>query len=210
MLVIGLTGGIGSGKTTVGGMLREMGAASLNADLLGHEMIKPPSPLLQEIVSAFGNEFLLPSGELDRKKLGEKVFKDKKALAHLNRIMHPRMLDAVKKKIAEWRKEGYKVGVVEAAALIEARWDEAMDEVWVTTAPKEIIIERLQKNKGISRDEVISRMNSQLLNGERQKKSMVVIDTGCSIEELRKRVSDLYREAVLRASSHYPTGNKTR
>lgn len=201
MMVIGLTGGIGSGKTTVGEMLKEMGAAYLNADLLGHEMIKPPSPLLEEIVSAFGKDYLLPSGELDRKKLGEKVFRDIKALESLNRIMHPRMLEMVKKKIGEWRKAGYKVGVVEAAALIEARWHEAMDEVWVTAAPREAIIERLQRNKGISREEVISRMNSQLSDTARQKKAAVVIDTGCSLDELRKRVAELYREAISRVNS---------
>lgn len=199
MLVIGLTGGIGSGKTTAGEMLREMGAAYLNADLLGHEMLKPPSPLLNEIISNFGKDYLLPSGELDRKKLGEKVFRDGKALARLNQIMHPRMLDAAKKKIEEWRKSGYKIGVVEAAALIEARWDEAMDEVWITVAPRETIIERLQKNKGISREEIISRMNSQLSNSERQGKASVVIDTSCSLDTLRERVVELYKEAAYRS-----------
>lgn len=199
MLVIGLTGGIGSGKTTVGEMLKEMGAAYLNADLLGHEMIKSPSYLLQEIVAAFGKDYLLPSGELDRKKLGERVFRDKTALQLLNQIMHPGMLEVVKRKIGEWRKAGYKTGVVEAAALIEARWDEAMDEVWVTVAPEEIIIERLRKNKSISREEVISRMNSQLSNSERRKKAAIIIDTACSLSELREKVAVLYREALARA-----------
>ncbi len=203
MLVIGLTGGIGSGKTTVGEVLKEMGAAYLNADLLGHEMIRPPSNLLQEIVSAFGRHYLLPSGELDRKKLGEKVFRDKEALESLNRIMHPAMLRAVKKKISEWKSAGYKVGVVEAAALIEAKWDEAMDEVWVTTAPRETIIERLRRNKGISREEIISRMDSQLSDSERQKKAAVVIDTSCSLADLKKRVAELYREALDRAASRH-------
>ena len=199
MLVIGLTGGIGSGKTTAGEMLREMGAAYLNADLLGHEMLKPPSLLLEQMVSAFGKNYLLPSGELDRKKLGEKVFRDKKALARLNRIMHPAMLEAVKKKIEEWRKAGYKIGVVEAAALIEAGWDEVMDEVWVTTAPRETIIERLQKNKGLSRKEIISRMNSQLPDTERQKKAAVIINTSRSLSMLQERVVELYNEAVYRS-----------
>ena len=199
MLVIGLTGGIGSGKTTAGEMLKEMGAAYLNADLLGHEMLKPPSLLLEQIITAFGKSYLLPSGELNRKRLGEKVFKDRKALARLNKIMHPAMLEAVKGKIEEWRKTGYKIGVVEAAALIEAGWDEVMDEVWVTTAPREIIIERLQKNKSLSREEIISRMNSQLSDTERQKKAAVIINTSGSLSMLQERVAELYDEAVYRS-----------
>lgn len=200
MLVIGLTGGIGSGKTTVGEMLKEMGAAYLNADLLGHEMIKPPSPLLDEIVSLFGRDYLLPSGEIDRKKLGEKVFRDKKALQLLNRIMHPRMLAVVKSRVKEWKKQGFKVGVVEAAALIEAKWDEAMDEVWVATAPREVIIERLRRNKNMPREDIISRMKSQISSEERVKKANVVIDTGCSLAELRERVAGFYRDALKRAA----------
>lgn len=200
MVVIGLTGGIGSGKTTVGEMMKGLGAAYLNADLLGHEMLIPPSPLLNEVVHAFGRDYLLPSGEIDRKKLGERVFKDKQALAQLNKIMHPRMLDMVKSTIEEWRRQGYKAGVVEAAALIEAHWDLVMDEVWVTVAPREVIIGRLQVNKGMAREEIVARMNSQLSAEERSKKARVIIDTGCSMEDLKKKIARLWEEVLSRSN----------
>ena len=202
MKVIGLTGGIGSGKSTVSRFLAELGAVVIDADKVGHEAFKPGTPLYKDVADAFGKEILTPDKEIDRAKLGEIVFADPEALARLNSLVHPRVYELVKAQVGEHRRRGEKVVVLEVPLLIDvplsrktarpALIDE-VDEVWVTVASEATVLERLQEKVGLSREKSLTRIHSQLPSGERTKYASVVIDTDCDLDELKTTVKELWR-----------------
>ncbi|MDP3880513.1 MAG: dephospho-CoA kinase [Dehalococcoidales bacterium] len=188
--VIGLTGGIGSGKSTVARFLAEMGAIILDADKLGHEVFKPDTPAWHEVVATFGTEVLSPGGEIDRQKLGGIVFNDPEALSRLNRIMHPRINDMAKARIEEYRRQGADVVVLEAAILIEADWTSVVDEVWVTVAPEDRVLERVKEQRGLDETQIRARIRSQLTTEERIKHADVVIQNAGDLDEIKSRVRE--------------------
>jgi len=193
MKVIGLTGGIASGKSTVSRFLAELGAVIVDADKVGHEAIKPDTELWREVVAAFGRQVLKPSGDIDRNKLGKMVFGNPELLSRLNQIMHPRMYDMVKARLEEYRQQGVRVVVLEAPLLIEADWTSLVDEVWVTVAPEPTVLRRLKEKSGLSEQESWARLRSQMSNEERVKQAGVVINTDCSLDELKAKVKELWR-----------------
>ena len=188
MYVIGLTGGIGSGKTTVAQMLEQKGAALLSADAVGHEVYLPGRPAWREIVDAFGRKVVAEDGSIDRKKLGAIVFADEEQLKRLNSITHPRMKDLMREKLEAEREHGVEVAVLEAALLFDAGWDDLADEVWVTVAPPEVAASRTAARSGLSVEEALSRVRAQMSNEERIGRSQIVIDTDCPLEETRRQV----------------------
>ncbi len=188
MLVIGLTGGIGSGKTTVSGFLEELGAEVIDADKVGHVTYLPDMPAWRDLIDTWGEDLLQPSREVDRKKLGAIVFSDPANLEKLNSIVHPRMRDIMNDRIEAFRGEGKQVVVVDAAILIEAKWTSLVDEVWVTAAPEDIVVQRVMARNGWDEEQVRSRMASQMPTKERQGYAQVVIDTNASLDEVRERV----------------------
>ena len=192
MKVIGLTGGIGSGKSTVLQFLAELGAVIIDADRVGHEAFKHGTELWQEVVATFGRQVLTPDGDIDRKKLGEMVFGNAELLSRLNQIMHPRMYDMVKVQIEEYRRLGVEVVVLEVPLLLEAGWTPLVDEVWVTTAAESTVLRRLQERVGLSKEESLARIHSQLSSEERIKRADVVINTDRSLDELKARVRELW------------------
>jgi dephospho-CoA kinase len=198
MVVIGLTGGIGTGKSTVSRILTELGAALINADKVGHEALKPYTPVWREVVAAFGREILLPNDEVDRQKLGEIVFNDAAARLRLNQIMHPQMFLMMREKIEGLRRQGVEVVILEAAVLLEANWTPLVDEVWVTTAPEATVIQRLRDRSGLSEAQVLARIRSQLPAEERIKHADVVINTDCSLDEVEEKVKRLWEELLAR------------
>ena len=190
--VIGLTGGIGSGKSTVSQFLAELGAVILDADKVGHEAFKPNTEAWHEVVTAFGRQILTPNDEIDRKKLGEIVFSKPEALSRLNQIMHPRMYDMMKAQIEEYRRQGIDVVVLEAAILIEANWTSLVDEVWVTVAPETRVLERIKKQRGLVEEQTLARIRSQLPAEERVKHADVVINNAGDLEEVKAKVKELW------------------
>ena len=188
MKIIGLTGGIGSGKSTVAGFLAGFGAEVLDLDKIGHEVQKSQSSVRQQLVDAFGKEILTPGGEIDRKKLGGIVFSNRDALLRLNNIIHPAIDSFVKTQIDKLRRKGVKVVVLEAAAMIDAGKTDLVDELWVTTAPENVVLERLRKRSGYSNTESMTRIKAQINNEERLKKAAVIINTDCTLDELKNRV----------------------
>ncbi|OGO07769.1 MAG: dephospho-CoA kinase [Chloroflexi bacterium RBG_13_57_8] len=198
MRVIGLTGGIGSGKSTVAGFLAELGAAVIDLDRVGHDVLKSSSAAFGQVVKEFGEEIMNKSGGIDRARLAEIVFKDPEALACLNRITHPAIDKVVDEKIGEYRRQGVKVVVLEAAAMLEAGKSGQADEIWVTTAPEATVLERIGKRSGYTEEESRARLRSQLSREERLKHADVVIDTDCSLDELKNKVKAEWRKLMSR------------
>jgi dephospho-CoA kinase len=194
MKVIGLTGGIGSGKSTVSQFLTELGAVVIDADKVGHEALKPGTELWREVVAAFGRQTLTPDGDIDREKLGEVAFSNPDSLVRLNRIMHPRLYEVVKAQIEECRRQGTGVVVLEAPLLIEAGWTSLVDKIWVTVASEATVLRRLQERTGLSEPESLARIRSQLASTERVRYADVTIDTDGELDELRARVEKLWRK----------------
>ncbi|MBA7677533.1 Dephospho-CoA kinase [subsurface metagenome] len=197
MKVIGLTGGIGSGKSTMSQLLAELGAVILNADEVGHEALKPDTEIWRQVVVAFGRQILTPDGNIDRKKLGDIVFGNPEFLSRLNQIMHPRMYDMVKAQLEEYRRQGTRVVVLEVPLLLEAGWTSLVDEVWVTTAPEATVLKRLEERTGLSQAESLTRLRSQLPSEERVRYADVVINTDCDLDELKSKVKELWQRLEL-------------
>lgn len=197
MKVIGLTGGIGSGKSTVSRFLAKMGAVILNADEAGHEAFKPDTEIWHRVVAAFGRQIVAPDGNIDRKKLGDIVFGNAESLSRLNQIMHPRMYALVKAQLEEYRRQGTRVIVLEAPLLLEAGWTPLVDEVWVTTAAEATVLKRLKERAGLSPAESLTRIRSQLSSAERVKHADVVIDTDCDLDELKAKITELWQRLKL-------------
>ena len=196
MLVIGLTGGIGTGKTEVSRMLQDLGAVVINADQVGHEAYTPHSETWNAVVQAFGDSILTENGEIDRRKLGGIVFADPEQLALLNGIMHPRMAAIVREKLAGIREGGADVAVVEAAVLFEAGWDRLVDEVWTTESPLESVVARLQERNGFEPEEIRKRVASQMSSGERSRRATETISNAGDLDGLKSTVKELWQSRV--------------
>ena len=196
MLVIGLTGNFGTGKTSVSQMLAELGAVVIDADKLGHKLLQPDTETYRKILAAFGKSILKPNGKIDRNKLGKLAFADAASLNRLNQIMHPKMYEIAKRKIEEYLKTDTKIVVLEAALLIEAGWTPLVVQVWVTVAPEAIIVRRLKSGRELNEDQVLARLSTQMPSEEKAKQADVVIDTDCSLDELRTRVTELWHNLL--------------
>lgn len=193
MIIIGITGGIGSGKSTVGSMLKEMGAAFIDADKVGHRLLRNDEALKKRIVEQFGQGILTEAGDIDRKRLAAIVFNDAAALRCLNEVTHPAINRAVGVEVAALKAEGYRVVVIEAPLLVEAGWTRETDVIWLTEAPPEVVLQRLVEKMGYTEAEGRARIAAQTSNEERRRYASEVIDTDTSLEELRDRVAGLWR-----------------
>ena len=194
MIVVGLTGGIASGKSTVSRMLLELGAVVIDADRVGHEAFRPQSDAWREVVAAFGSGVLGQNEQIDRGKLADIVFNDPRALEQLNRIMHPLMHRIVEQRIGGLRRQGVGVVVLEAALLVEANWTDLVDQVWVTVAPESDVISRLRGQKGFTEEQSRARINAQMPAAERSRCADVVIENDSDLGTLRGRVEELWQK----------------
>jgi dephospho-CoA kinase len=195
-VVIGLTGGIASGKSTVSAKLKELGAVVIDADLLARDVVRKGEMAYNRIVQCFGADILLPNGEINRKKLGSIVFSDKEKLALLNSITHPEIINRIKKRIRELKAEGIKVIVLDAAILIEMGLHKYVDSVWVVTVDRDTQIKRLIERDRFDYREAENRINSQFSNEVRKKYADVIIDNNRPIEEVGKRLEELWNNIV--------------
>lgn len=193
MKTIGLTGGIGSGKSTVSQILAELGAFVIDADKVGHEIYLPGKEAWQQVTMAFGPDILAADQTIDRKKLGAIVFSSDESRKKLNSIVHPLMFKDMGRRIKEKRAEGFTHPiVVEAAILIEANWLPLVDEVWVVVAGKDAVIERVAVQRGLSAKDTEARIASQLADTERLKHATLVITNDRSLENLKKQVNEVW------------------
>ena len=196
MLVIGLTGSIGTGKSEAARQLEILGASIISADQVGHEAYTPNTEAWEQVVAAFGDDILQDDKDIDRRKLGAIVFSDPSQLEKLNAIMHPRMARMVSDKIEVLRGQGVKVVVVEAALLFEAGWDTLVEEVWVTDSSEDIVVGRLKERNGLSEEEAKKRINSQMDRAERIERSDFVIDNSSDMVGLESAIKELWDRRV--------------
>lgn len=192
MRTIGLTGGIGSGKSAVSDILRDLGAFVIDADVVAHEVYRPDSDGWREVVEAFGSEIAAPSGEIDRGKLAAIVFGDSAQLERLNRIVHPWTRSLIAERLGQAEKSGETAAFVEAAILFEAGWEDMFDEVWVVTAPEETVIERVVESRSTDARSIRSRMRAQMSNEDRLSRADLAIDNSGSLDDLRARVTEAW------------------
>ncbi len=184
-IIIGLTGNIGTGKSTVAGMLAELGAEVIDADKVAHEVMWAGTPAHAALVEIFGPEVLAPDGEIDRKRLGGLVFADPTALARLEAIVHPATIGAIHRRINDSSAD---VVVVEAIKLIESGMADAYDSVWVTTCRREQQIQRIVDARGLSRAEAEQRIRAQPPPEEKIARADVVIDNSGSLSQTQEQV----------------------
>jgi dephospho-CoA kinase len=197
VLVVGLTGGIASGKSTVSRYLRELGAEIIDADAIARELVLPQSPAWQEIVNHFGKEILDVDGFLQRKKLGEIIFQSSIERKVLNKILHPRIKEKIAELIKLFRQEDdFPLLIVDAPLLIEAEMTGMVDEVWVVVISTELQLQRLKERDKISSVEAEKRLAAQMPWQEKIKYASRVIDNSGSREETRKKVFALWQQVV--------------
>ena len=188
-VVIGLTGGIASGKSVVSQMLAERGALVIDADKVGHEAYRRGSGCYDAVVEAFGKDVVGADGEIDRKALGAKVFAEPALRNRLEGIVWPWMRATMDGRLGKIRAEGTPVVVLEAAVLIEADWTPITDQVWVVTVAPEIARQRVMERNGLTAEQADARINAQLTNAERTKHAQVIIDNSGTLDELKQRVN---------------------
>ncbi|MDI3462235.1 MAG: Dephospho-CoA kinase [Nitrospira sp.] len=177
MMLVGLTGGVATGKSTVAKMFRQCGAVVIDADELAREVVRPGKPAWREIVMAFGKSILHPDRTIDRHALGAIVFHDKKNLRRLERIIHPRVAREQAKlaKRAE-RKDPKAIVIYDVPLLFEADIDKRVDKIIVVTADRDTQIARLRKRNGLSRSEALRRIRNQLPLAKKRRLANYVLD----------------------------------
>ena len=192
--VIGITGGIGAGKSSASAILGELGAEIIDADKVAHQVYLPDTPAWREIVDAFGEEVLAADRTIDRRKLGPRVFADPAALQTLNGITHGKIFAYVQGQIAYIRQtEAARVVAVEAAVLLEAGWQALVDHLWVVVAPVEVAIARLRDDRGVPEDQARARIAAQMSNDERIAQADTVIHNDSDLDALRDAVTEAWR-----------------
>lgn len=199
-IIIGITGGIACGKTTVSELLAEKGAIPINADEIGHQLLKAGSPVIGELVDAFGQEILEESGDVSRKKLGAIVFNDKSARERLNTILHPLIIQRSRTLARQLVMENPScVVLLDAPLLIEAGAYNSVDLIVVVTALPETqlqrILERSQvQNRPLSETEAQARIDAQMPVTEKVKYADVVIENEGALDELNKQIDALWEK----------------
>ena len=193
---VGLTGGIGAGKSTAAEMLRNLGAHVVHADQLGHETYSKGGTARHGVLERFGNGILGDDGEVDRARLGRIVFGDKDERLALEGIVWPEIRKLMSTRLAEAEAAGASVAVVEAAVLLEAGWEDLFDQVWTVETPIELAKARLMARQSISSREADARLEAQLATRERAKRSSLVIENSGTVEELKSSVTAAYENLI--------------
>ena len=194
--VIGLTGGIASGKSTAARLLGELGAPIIDADQLARDAVRPGTEALAAIVAAFGDEVLQPDGALDREALGKRVFADSEARRALEWIVHPEVRRLARLKLQVLEESGARVVFYMAPLLIEAGADTLCDEIWVVDVDEETQLQRATARDGMSCEEARQRTAAQMPLAEKARRGDVVIDNRGTVEELAERLKRLWEEEM--------------
>jgi len=195
MLIVGLTGGAASGKTTVSRVLKEEGAYIIDADQIARELVRPHTPAWKELIRAFGKGILREDGFIHRKKLADKVFASLRQRKLLNQILHPRIRKEMERRAeAIWQKDPEAIVVVDAPLLVELGEHRQMDKVIVVTSTQTQQIERLKERDGISPKEALRMFSSQMPVEDKVKLADFVIRNDGSFQETKKKTREVFKE----------------
>lgn len=201
MLVVGLTGGVATGKSIVANHLRQLGAPIVDADRLAREVVEPGEPALEQIKASFGPEVIDAQGRLDRKKLGQIVFQDAKARKTLEDILHPLIRERMHQELKRLEESGQKIAVCDIPLLYESRHSlKIVDKVVVVYAPKEAQKARLMERDGLTSEEADLRIAAQLPTEDKVAKADYVIDNSSGTASTLRQVERVWKELTDYAS----------
>lgn len=192
-MIIGLTGGIASGKSTVSNYLAELGAIIIDADKIAHEIMEKGKTAYWQVIEAFGREILAENGEIDRSRLGKIVFNNLEKKKILEEITHPQVIREMREKIEEYRAEN-KVIVLDVPLLFEAGLDSMVDEIWVVYVDRGTQLQRLMARDGLSYEEANKRIQAQMSLEKKRDLADFVINNKGNIEDLKRQVLLKWRE----------------
>ena len=195
MLIVGLTGGVASGKTAISQVLKEEGAYIIDADQIARELVQPQKPAWRKLIGAFGKEILQEDGSIHRKKLADKVFADPKKRKLLNQILHPRIKEEMDRRTKEiGQKDPQAIVVIDAPLIIELGNQRDMDKLIVVASTQTQQVKRLKERDGISPEAALRILSSQMPVEEKVKLADYVIRNEGSIEEAKKRAKEVFKE----------------
>lgn len=200
MVVVGLTGGICSGKSTVAAMFKGLGATVIDADRVAHELVEPDRPLFEAVVSTFGREVVGAGGRIDRRRLGAIVFADLKARRQLEALLHPAIIRECERRIQRAGVLGAVVCLVDAALLIESGWHARCDAVILVEASEAVRLDRLVRSRDLSQDEAMQRVRSQMPQQEKRCHAHYVIENEGPLEETARQVQAVWEQLCAQAT----------
>src|SRR5574337_64838 len=200
MVVVGLTGGIGSGKSTVAAMFRRLGATVIDADQVAHELVEPDRPLFEAVVLAFGREVVGADGRIDRRRLGAIVFADPTARKRLEELLHPAIIEECERRIRQAEVSGTAVCLIDAALLIESGWHARFDAAILVEASEALRLDRLVRSRGLSQDDAMLRIRSQMPQAEKRRHAGYVIENEGPLEETERQVQAVWEQLYAKAS----------
>lgn len=204
MRVIGLTGGIATGKSTVATFLARLGATVVDADAEAHQAMRAGTAVFRAIVQEFGPEVVGEDGEIDRRALGRRVFADPDALARLNALVHPAVRQRLLERVEAAKRRGERAIVLEVPLLYESGFSDLVDEVWLVDADASLQEERLRRLRGLSQEEARLRIRAQLPGEVKRRLAHVVIDNRGDLASLARRVAELWHDRVLAREEQDP------
>ena len=193
MFVIGLTGGIGTGKTEVTHVLRELGAVVIESDKVAHLSYRPGTDAYEDIIGQFGREILDESGVIDRAKLGDLVFAVPELRIHLEMIVWPAARSWIEERLIQEKERGTKIVVIEVPKLFEAGWDDLADAVWTIEAPSDLIAQRLNIRSNLGEVEKNARVKAQITSVERAERADLLIENTAKLADLREQITNLWQ-----------------
>lgn len=201
MVVVGLTGGICSGKSTVAAMFQRLGATVIDADQVAHELVEPGQPLFEAVASTFGGEAVGTDGRIDRRRLGAIVFADPEVRRRLEALLHPAIIEECERRIRQAEVSGTRVCLIDAALLIESGWYARCGAVILVEANEAARLDRLVKSRGLGQDEAMLRIRSQMAQQEKRQYAHYVIENEGSLEEIARQVKAVWEQLCTKASS---------
>ncbi len=201
MRVIGLTGGIACGKSTVSAYLKERGAIIIDGDAVAKELSEPHKSIWQAYVNHFGTKILNNDNTLNRRLIGQIVFSNEKEKIWMNSTMHPLIKTAILEQLENYKKDDEnndKIIILDIPLLYEAGWDLLADEVWVVKIDRQLQIERIQNRDGLSYEEAVNRIDAQMSVDEKVKRADVVIDSSNKPEITLQKVAQICKQRSLK------------
>ena len=195
-VVIGITGGIATGKTTVARMFEDLGAERMDADQVARDVLQPGSDTAKSVIEAFGPTVLAPDGSIDRAELGAVIFADPSAREQLNRITHPPIIRRLRQRIKEFRSRpaGTAALVIEIPLLVEANLTRMVDRVLLVRAEQDEQRNRLRMRGGLTAEQIDQRIGSQMPVCDKTPYADWVVDTGCPLEKTRSQVLRIWKQ----------------